>query len=160
MAHQRPGFNLNTSSLVPRPFIGTAWVRGKQTFWVKISLGHSREISCSHLATTRTDLLIVPLLKTQYSYICAASALSLNTVIEASENTVETWPCLYINLIVSYMLPCSIHHDHFTECNVTDVCLMLNVATGDHSNGLCVSLAKWCELQQENIIFSWTVNTF
>ena len=62
-------------------------------------LGHSREISCFS-STARTDFLIVPLLKTQYSiyiYICAASAL--NTLIEALENT-ETWPCLYINSCV------------------------------------------------------------
>ena len=61
-------------------------------------LGHSREISCFS-STARTDILIVPLLKTQCSiYACAAPAL--NTRIEALENTVETWPCLYINSCV------------------------------------------------------------
>ena len=64
---------------------------------VHVFLGHSREISC-FTSTARTDFLIVQLLKTQYSYICAASAL--NTVIEALENTVETWPCLHINSCV------------------------------------------------------------
>ena len=42
--------------------------------------GHSREISCFS-STTRTDLPIVLLLKTQYNYVCTASAI--NDVIEA-----------------------------------------------------------------------------
>ena len=62
-------------------------------------LGHSREISCFS-STAHTDFLIVPLLKTQHNTIkymcCSYTEYSYRSL----GNTVESWPCLYINSCV------------------------------------------------------------